>query len=216
MDPSGGTDMTENLEKVVSLRSTTGRSGASSNVCTGGWTLIVVGSVSPLSVMAGGAIAGMLEVMAVNQARLETARPGRRKPKGKVNRKTPYTVSLWHDPAPSSRRRVVYDAGLELVLLAVAERWRHDCGGTQCCVMSQWHSLRDLFLHCTRCPHGKHGRQLTATNNGLERSNQVPLRTTSSCQLRSQLCKRPGDQETACSASCHFTAVEKHGLSHKL
>lgn len=49
IDPSGGTDTVENLEKVVSLRvGNAGRAG-SPKFCTEGWGFIVVGSVAPLS-----------------------------------------------------------------------------------------------------------------------------------------------------------------------
>lgn len=62
MDPSGGTDMVENLEKVVSARA--GAAGLSapatldSSKCgTAGWVAMVVGSVAPLSLMDGGVFA---------------------------------------------------------------------------------------------------------------------------------------------------------------
>ena len=64
MEPSGGTDMTENLERLVSMRvGTAGRAG-SPKWSTEGSGLIVVGSVAPLSWIAGGVsddAAGMLE-----------------------------------------------------------------------------------------------------------------------------------------------------------
>jgi hypothetical protein len=50
MDPSGGTDMVENLEKVVSARAGAGRAVPS------GWVAMVVGSVAPLSLMEGGVL----------------------------------------------------------------------------------------------------------------------------------------------------------------
>jgi hypothetical protein len=60
MDPSGGTDMVENLEKVVSARAGAGRS-APRVFCwptceIGGWVAMVVGSVVPLSLMEGGVL----------------------------------------------------------------------------------------------------------------------------------------------------------------
>lgn len=62
MEPSGGTDMTENLERLVSMRAgTAGRAGSPKRSAEGSG-FIVVGSVAPLSWMAGGVsdAAGML------------------------------------------------------------------------------------------------------------------------------------------------------------
>lgn len=67
IDPSGGTDMTENLEKVVSLRGTAGRMGASPDVCAEGWVFIAVGSGAPLSVMAGGVLVDIAAGNACNE-----------------------------------------------------------------------------------------------------------------------------------------------------
>jgi hypothetical protein len=60
MEPSGGTDMVENLENVVSLRGTIGRSDGSPKFWTEGWKFMVVGSVAPLSWMAGGVSTGIV------------------------------------------------------------------------------------------------------------------------------------------------------------
>ena len=60
MDPSGGTDIMENFEKVVSARAGAGRSAPEaygSLACgTEGWVTMVVGSVAPLSWMEGGVL----------------------------------------------------------------------------------------------------------------------------------------------------------------
>jgi hypothetical protein len=60
MDPSGGTDMVENLEKVVSARAGAGRAVPSASYWSacgaGGWVAMVVGSVAPLSLMEGGVL----------------------------------------------------------------------------------------------------------------------------------------------------------------
>lgn len=52
------------MEKVVSLREMVGRCSGSPKFFTEGWTSIVVGSVTPLRVMAGGvlALADMMQV----------------------------------------------------------------------------------------------------------------------------------------------------------
>jgi hypothetical protein len=60
MDPSGGTDMVENLEKVVSARAGAGRAAPSASCWSTGMNgvgvAMVVGSVAPLSLMEGGVL----------------------------------------------------------------------------------------------------------------------------------------------------------------
>lgn len=81
MEPSGGTDIMENFEYVVSLREMTGMVGRSGSpkLCAGDWTLMVVGSAVPLSWMAGGVSAGMVN-QNTGSRREQTARLGRRVP----------------------------------------------------------------------------------------------------------------------------------------
>jgi hypothetical protein len=60
MDPSGGTDMVENLDNVVSARAGAGRAAPSASCCSIGMkgvgVAMVVGSVAPLSLMEGGVV----------------------------------------------------------------------------------------------------------------------------------------------------------------
>jgi hypothetical protein len=64
MEPSGGTDIMENLEYVVSARAAAGRFvpvTSTSHVCGAGcWAAIVEGSDAPLSSMDGGVLSAIM------------------------------------------------------------------------------------------------------------------------------------------------------------
>ena len=63
MDPSGGTDIMENLEYVVSARAGAGRSALDTLTSlngTGAGAAMVVGSVAPLSLMEGGVLSAIM------------------------------------------------------------------------------------------------------------------------------------------------------------
>lgn len=65
MEPSGGIDMVEYLEKVVSAREGAGRSALVALGCSpfcgaAGWGSIVVGSIEPFSLMEGGVLSAIM------------------------------------------------------------------------------------------------------------------------------------------------------------